>query len=545
MKVIARDELARHASEKDGVWILIEDKVYDVTQFADEHPGGKKILLKYGGGSKDATEQFWAFHNETILRGLASQFLVGAIEGSEAAAASSTSSDGENKGESQDDEIVVTDEEASTDYFGDLVPFSDPYWYMDWASPFYNDSHKRVRAFMRKFTDRFLTPNAMLWDDQKQIPLDDFRRVASAGILAGIAGGSGWLDDEYTHGINVPGGVDPGEWDAFHNLVVVDELSRTGSGGVLWGLIGGFGIGLPPVIHFGSDELKREIVRPCLLGDKRICLAITEPSGGSDVANLTTTADKTADGEHYIVNGEKKWITNGVVADYFVTAVRTGGKGMGGISLLVIPRLEGVKTRQMHCMGVWASGTSYVTFEDVKVPSRYLLGRENKGFQLIMSNFNPERIGIAIQANRFARVCLEDSIKFASKRKAFGGTLLDQPVVRNKLAHMARKVEATHALLEQVVYQSTKYDTDTTTLRGGGIVALLKAQSTDTFEYCAREAAQIFGGLSYTRGGQGERVERLYREVRAYAIPGGSEELMLDLGIRQQHKIATIMGAKI
>jgi alkylation response protein AidB-like acyl-CoA dehydrogenase len=126
------------------------------------------------------------------------------------------------------------------------------------------------------------------------------------------------------------------------------------------------------------------------MGEKVICLAITEPTAGSDVANLKCTAKKTADGKHYIVNGEKKWITNGVFADYFTTAVRTGGPGMGGVSMLLIERSAGVKTTQMKCMGVWPSGTTYVTFEDVLVPVENLIGKENEGFKYIMYNFNHE-----------------------------------------------------------------------------------------------------------------------------------------------------------
>ena len=157
-----------------------------------------------------------------------------------------------------------------------------------------------------------------------------------------------------------------------------------------------------------------------------------------------------------------------------------------------------------------------------------------------MANFNHERWGIIVQASRFARVCLEEAVKHAHKRKTFGVRLIDHPVIRNKVAHMARHVEATQAWLETVTYQLCRMSHKEQTARLGGPIALLKAQSTLTLELCAREAAQIFGGLAYTRGGQGEKVERLYREVRAFAIPGGSEEIMLDLGVRQSLKAANL-----
>jgi len=166
-----------------------------------------------------------------------------------------------------------------------------------------------------------------------------------------------------------------------------------------------------------------------------------------------------------------------------------------------------------------------------------LIGTENQGFKLVMANFNHERWGIIAQASRLARVCYEEAFKYAHKRRTFGKRLVEHPVIRYKLAHMARQIEATHSWLESVTYSLSKMSHEEGVLRLGGPIALLKAQSTQTFEFCAREAAQIFGGLAYTRGGQGGKVERLYREVRAYAIPGGSEEIMLDLGVRQAMKM--------
>jgi len=327
------------------------------------------------------------------------------------------------------------------------------------------------------------------------------------------------------------------ETDYFHELIMYDEMSRTGSGGFLWGVAGGTTIGLPPIYHHASEEIKQKVVPACLKGEKVACLCITEPTGGSDVANLRTSAK--LEGDHYILNGEKKWITDGIFADYFTVACRTGEAGMGGISLLLVEKgMPGLNCRKMKCSGVWSSGTTYITFEDVKVPKGNLLGKENKGFQYIMSNFNHERFGICAMTNRFSRVCLEESIKFANKRKTFGKTLTQHPVIRWKIAEMARHCEATHAWLESVVYQMNTMQKMEADLKLGGQTALLKVQCTKVFEYCSREACQIFGGLSYTRGGQGEKVERLSREVRAMAIPGGSEEIMLDLGVRQTTKLA-------
>ncbi|KPV75396.1 uncharacterized protein RHOBADRAFT_43902 [Rhodotorula graminis WP1] len=538
------EQVAQHASA-DSAWVVVEGGVYDVTSFLDDHPGGKKILLKHTG--KDATEQFHKMHPRKVLEKVAVQFLIGKV-GDATGSGDNTVGAIENKVKKDTPEVVEQEQEqddADSTYFGDLVPFGDPFWYQDWKSPYYNDSHRKLRAAMRRFTDEHLTPFAAEWDQAREIPPEAYKKIADYGILAAIAAGATGWPTEYAQGIPVPGGVDAADWDGFHNLIVIDEMCRCASGGILYGVLGGFGISIGPLRHFGSDELKQRILPSLLKGEKRSCLAITEPEGGSDVANIVTTAKKSDDGQYYLVEGAKKWITNGVWCDYFVTAVRTGGKGMGGISLMVVERGEGLTTRKMDCQGVLASGTTYVTYDDVRVPVGNVLGKENKGFQIIMSSFNAERAGIAIQATRFARVCLEESIKHACRRETFGKPLIEHPVIRAKLASMAQRVEVTHAWLETVVYQSTQYDQDTLTLRGGGTMALLKAQATETFEYCVREAMQIFGGAAYTRSGVGEKIERLYRDAKAYTIPGGSFEIMQDLGIRQSVKVAQIMGAKL
>jgi alkylation response protein AidB-like acyl-CoA dehydrogenase len=403
----------------------------------------------------------------------------------------------------------VQEDPSEAGHFGDLIPFGDPAWYQGYRSPYYKDSHVRLRAEVREWVESEIMPFCAEWDEAKKMPESVYQSMGQRGYLAGALGVH--YPTQYTD-IRVKA-VPAEEWDHFHELILTDELSRCGSGGAVWNLIGGYGIGLPPLYKFAQEPLKKRVVPDCLAGKKRICLAITEPDAGSDVANLTTTAKLTEDGKHYIVNGEKKWITNGVLADYFTTAVRTGKPGMNGVSLLCIEKtMPGVSTRQMNCMGVFASGTTYVTFEDVKVPVENLIGKENQGFKVIMTNFNHERMGIIIQSNRFARVCYEEAFKYSLKRKTFGQRLFDHPVINMKLAQMGRQLEAAHAKLEDLVYQTVKMDETEAMLVLGGAVAGLKAQSTLMFEFCAREAAQIFGGLSYSKGGQGEKVERLYRE---------------------------------
>ncbi|ROV93473.1 hypothetical protein VSDG_06789 [Cytospora chrysosperma] len=545
-KTFSASDVASHKTP-DSLWIIVDQDIYDVTKFQEDHPGGKKILQRVAG--KDASKQFWKYHNEGILKKYKGQLQIGSLD--------SKPKEAEPKLEAKPaaEPLPVAapksvpakkpatpksegDEEA-LEPFGDQIPFSDPSWYQGFHSPYFNESHAALRAEVRQWVESEIEPYVTEWDEKKEVPPAIYKEMGRRGYLAGLLG-TAYPKEYASSSIK---SVPPEQWDLFHEMLITDELSRVGSGGFVWNVIGGFGIGCPPLVKFGKKALKDRILPGILSGDKRICLAITEPDAGSDVANLTCEAKLSEDGKHYIVNGEKKWITNGIWSDYFTTAVRTGGPGMNGVSLLLIEREQGgVSTRRMDCQGVWSSGTTYITFEDVKVPVENLLGKENQGFRVIMTNFNHERVGIIIQCLRFSRVCFEESVKYANKRKTFGKKLIEHPVIRLKLAHMARQIEASYNWLENLIFQCEKMGETEAMLRLGGPIAGLKAQSTVTFEFCAREASQIFGGLSYSRGGQGAKVERLYRDVRAYAIPGGSEEIMLDLSMRQSMRVAKMMG---
>ncbi|KAF2000276.1 short-chain specific acyl-CoA dehydrogenase mitochondrial precursor [Amniculicola lignicola CBS 123094] len=545
-------DVAAH-NKGDDLWLVVDEDVYDLTKFQDEHPGGKKILQRVAG--KDASKQFWKYHNEGILKKYQKQLQVGSLD-SKAAPPPPPPPPPPPKAEpvrdivkpSAESGVVVpvptdaAEDVEALDPYGDLIPYADPSWYQSYHSPYFNETHAALRDEVRQWVEEEIMPNVTEWDEAKKVPDKIFKQMGDRGYLAGLLG------------IHYPthltktriASVAPEKWDLFHEMLLTDELSRAGSGGLVWNLIGGYGIGGPPLIKFGKKEVVKRVAPEIMSGDKRICLAITEPDAGSDVANLTCEAKLSEDGKHYIVNGEKKWITNGIWCEYFTTAVRTGGPGMTGVSLLLIERsFGGVSTRRMDCQGVWSSGTTYITFEDVKVPVENLIGKENQGFKVIMTNFNHERIGIIIQCLRFSRVCYEESVKYAHKRKTFGKRLIDHPVIRLKLAHMVRQIEASYNWLENLIYQCEKMGEMEAMLKLGGAIASLKAQATTTFEFCAREASQIFGGLSYSRGGQGAKVERLYRDVRAYAIPGGSEEIMLDLSIRQALRVHKALGMKL
>ncbi len=375
-------------------------------------------------------------------------------------------------------------------------------------SPFYDETHDQLAKSVRTFVEREIEPFIDEWEEAREIPRELHKKAAEAGIL-----GLGY-PEEY-------GGHSEG-FDAFHSLVQTNELARPGAGGLSASLMT-HGIGLPPILALGSDELKERIAPDVLAGEKIIALGITEASGGSDVAQLKTTAKR--DGDHYVVNGGKMFITSGMRCDYLTAAVRTGGDGAGGISLLLIEMdSEGVSRTPLEKMGWHCSDTASIHFDDVRVPAENLIGGENSGFMGIMRNFNSERLGMAMGCCAYARVCLEEASDWAVQRQTFGKPLTGHQVIRVKLADMARRIGATQAWVDQLAWQHRE---------GVGQpadFAMLKVQATQMLEHVARDAAQVLGGASYLRG---SKVERIYREVRVNAIGGGSEEIMLDLAGRQ------------
>lgn len=246
-----------------------------------------------------------------------------------------------------------------------------------------------------------------------------------------------------------------------------------------------------------------------------------EPEAGSDVANIMTTATKSSDGKLYIVNGTKKWITNAIWSDYATMAVRTGGPGPTGLSLLVVPLKghKGVEMRRLKVSGQVSAGTTFIELDDVEVPVENLIGKEGEGMRQIMTNFNHERLTIAIGVTRQARVVLSAAFAYVLKREAFGKTLFEQPVVRNRLARAGVQLESLSAWVEQFVYQLTIMQKAEADVELGGLTAAAKAQAGMVLKECADCAAILFGGNGYTRTGQGEIAERMWREVNGNRIP--------------------------
>lgn len=380
----------------------------------------------------------------------------------------------------------------------------------DWRarSPYYDETHDALAQSVRRFVEREIAPHIDRWEAEGELPRSLHKKAAEAGIL-GLR-----YPEEY-------GGHSEG-FDIFHGLTQTEELAAVGAGGLGASLMT-HGIGLPPILALGSEDMKRRVAPPVLAGDKIIALGITEPSGGSDVANLRTKAVR--DGNHYIVNGSKMFITSGLRADWLTCAVRTGGEGAAGVSLLLIEMdMPGVSRTRLDKMGWRCSDTAAIYFEDVRVPAENLIGPENGGFIGIMRNFNSERLGMAMGCCAYARVCLKEAAEWAQQRETFGKTLVKHQSIRIKLADMARQVNATQAWVDLCAWQ-VQLGRDKP-----ADFAMLKVQATQMLEAVARDAAQILGGASYITG---SKVERIYREVRVNAIGGGSEEIMLDLAGRQ------------
>jgi acyl-CoA dehydrogenase len=378
---------------------------------------------------------------------------------------------------------------------------------------YYRPDHLDLRETLRRFVAREITPFAAEWDEAGTFPRDLYRKAAEVGLL-----GLGF-PEEY-------GGI--AGIDYFHRLVASLELAQAGSGGVVASLMS-HTIGSPPVVTFGSDELKRRVLPPVLAGERIAALAITEPSGGSDVAALRTTAVR--DGDHYVVNGEKTFITSGLRADYLTVAVRTDpeAKGARGLSLLVVEGdTPGLTRSPLAKMGWWSSDTAHLRFEDCRVPVANLLGPEGAGFLAIMQNFNAERFALAASAIGFAWVCYQEALAWARERRTFGKRLADHQVVRHRLVDMVSSIEAARAMLEETAWRLDHSPAGDAALIAS--ICMLKNAATRSMQFCADAAVQTLGGMGYMRG---TRSERIYREVKVNMIGGGAEEIMKELAARQ------------
>ncbi len=368
---------------------------------------------------------------------------------------------------------------------------------------YFTKEHDLLRKAVREFVKKEIVPYVEEWEEAGETPMELYKKAAELGYL----------------GIGYPveyGGV---EGDIFDGIVVTEELCRCGSIGIPASL-STYGIALPPIVAHGTHEQKEKFVRPVLEGKRKAALAVTEPSGGSDVARLKTTAVRK--GDFYIVNGSKTFITTGVHAGQITCAVRTGGEGAHGISLLVIEAdSPGYSvSKKLKKMGWWASDTAEIYFDDCKVPVENLIGEENKGFYYQMENFQNERLMMAVETNMISEMCLDECLRYVKEREAFGRPLSGFQVTRHKLADMATLLEASREFTYRV---AAKINAGENMVKEVSMAKNFACMVSDRVTF---DATQIFGGYGYMRG---YTVERLYRDNRIMSIGGGTSEIMKEI----------------
>ena len=372
---------------------------------------------------------------------------------------------------------------------------------------FWSDEQEGLRESARTFVRREVLPHLQQWEDEKGLPRELHVKAAKQGFL----------------GVSFPEEVGGSGGGLLDSVALTEALMEAGaSGGVIAGLMT-HGIALPHIVRSGSTDLIDRFVRPTLAGELIGSLGITEPDGGSDVAGLRTRAVR--DGDHYVVNGAKTFITSGVRADFVTTAVRTGGPGHRGISLLVVERgTPGFEViRSLEKMGWHCSDTAELSYTDVRVPAENLVGDEGSGFVQIAQAFVTERVGLAVQGYSTGERCLQLTAEYARQRQTFGRPLIENQVVRHKLVEMHRTVEAARVYTREV---ARRYDAGEQPL----VEALhAKRLGVEAATYCTDEAVQLHGGTGYMHGTE---VERHYRDARILGIGGGANEVLDDLAAK-------------
>ncbi|HEY7051813.1 MAG TPA: acyl-CoA dehydrogenase family protein [Mycobacterium sp.] len=373
-----------------------------------------------------------------------------------------------------------------------------------WTTPERDQLRKTVRAF----AEREVLPHIGEWEQLGELPRDLHRKAGAAGLL-----GAGFSES-----------VGGGGGDGADSLTICEEMHYAGAPGGVFASLFTCGIAVPHMIASADERLIERFVRPTLRGELIGSLAITEPDGGSDVGHLRTSAQR--DGDEFIVNGAKTYITSGVRADYVVTAVRTGGPGAAGVSLLVVEKgTPGFEvTRKLDKMGWRSSDTAELSYTDVRVPAANLVGAEDTGFLQIAAAFVPERIGLAAQAYSSAQRCLDITVEWCRNRETFGRPLISRQSVQNTLAEMARRVDVARVYTRSIVERQLAGEANLIPQ-----VCFAKNTAVEAGEWVASQAVQLFGGLGYMAESE---VERQYRDMRILGIGGGTTEIMTSLAAK-------------
>ncbi|MCE8555971.1 acyl-CoA dehydrogenase family protein [Ruegeria pomeroyi] len=379
---------------------------------------------------------------------------------------------------------------------------------MTCPSPFMTPERQAFRDTLAAFFATEVTPHVEEWEAAQAVPWELHQKLGELGVF-----GFG-IPEEY-------GGL--GFDDAFMRCDYAELAFGCGASGVA-AAVGGRMISLGPMVRFAPEAFRQNVLPRIVRGEMNSALAITEPGGGSDVANLSTRAARVAGG--WVLNGAKAYITGGMDAQWYVVGARTGGPGLAGISLFLIeadtPGFS--RTPLGGKMGWHCSTQAMLHFDDCHVPETALIGPENKGFLAIMNNFNHERLAMVAGSLGMMRVCYRSALDWARERRTFGQRLIEHQVIAHKFAEMSARIDMTEAYLERICWAMNQG------LMPAAEIAKAKVQATKALEFVASEGMQIFGGAGYLTGNP---VERVWREVKVMAIGGGSEEILRDLAVRQ------------
>ncbi|WP_232666250.1 acyl-CoA dehydrogenase family protein [Pseudonocardia sp. TRM90224] len=372
------------------------------------------------------------------------------------------------------------------------------------SDPWRTDERQALRALVAEFTEREIGPHLDGWERAGEVPRELHKKAAAVGLL----------------GAGFPEAVGGGGGDPIDGFVVAEQILLSGGSGGLIAALMTHGIALPHIVASGNADLVDRFVRPTLAGEMIGALGITEPGGGSDVAGLRTRAVR--DGDEYVVDGAKLYITSGVRADFVTTAVRTGGGGHGGVSLLVIEkgRPGFTVSRKLEKMGWLCSDTAELSFDGVRVPAANLVGAEGTGFVQIAQQFQAERISLAVQAHATAQRCFDLTLDWVRQRETFGRPLVSRQVVRHKMAEMAREIDVARTYTRSVAARW---------LAGEDMLmqtAMAKNTAVRACDTVVHECVQLLGGMGYMRE---HEVERHYRDARILGIGGGTTEIMNEI----------------
>lgn len=379
---------------------------------------------------------------------------------------------------------------------------------MTLPSPFMTDERAAFRRDFGRFVADEIAPNIETWEAERRVPKELNEKIAAFGVF-----GFG-IDEDY-------GGL--GFDDAFLRSDYAELIFGCGASGVA-AAVGGRSISLGPMARFAPEEFRKTVLPEIIAGRIGSSLAITEPGGGSDVAGLTTRAERK--GKGWVLNGVKTFITGGMEAQWFVVGARTGGPGLAGISLFLVEADTPGFTRSAlgDKMGWHCSEQATLYFDDCELPHAALIGPENKGFLAIMNNFNHERLAMTAGALGMMKLCYISALDWARTRRTFGQRLIEHQVIGHKFAEMSARIDLIEAYLERICWAINQ------SAMPVAEISKAKVQATKALEFVASEAMQVFGGAGYLRGNP---VERVWREVKVMAIGGGSEEILRDLAVRQ------------